>query len=255
MVCRSRDRGGPHGADAPVLVYMSIPPRLRGMRMKRMSRWFINGLLAVLPITITLYVTWWIASLAENVFGAPLRTWLGVRADDTGYYFYGLGLAFMIVILILVGLFLEFYLGRLMMSWGEHVLSRIPGVKQLYSSVKEIFDFFNPDKKLHQNNYMVIVTLLENVKLLGYVTRDTMESFRGGQLGGADEVVVILPFCYQMGGNTIIVPRRMVKPLDLSFEDGMKIALSGFVLSGEENKTISQNLPPIIQKAAGDGEK
>ncbi len=58
--------------------------------MKRISRWFINGLLAFLPITITLYVTWWIASLAESVFGAPLRRYLGVRAEDTGYYFYGL---------------------------------------------------------------------------------------------------------------------------------------------------------------------
>ncbi len=223
--------------------------------MKKVSRWFINGLLAILPITITLYVTWWIASLAENVFGAPLRSWLGVRADDTGYYFYGLGLVCMIVLLVLFGLFLEFYLGRLMMSWGEHVLSRIPGVKQLYSSVKEIFDFFNPDKKLHQNNYMVLVTLLPDVKVLGYVTRDDMASFRGGMLGGRDEVVVILPFCYQMGANTIIVPRRMVQPLDLSFEDGMKIALSGFVLSGEENKAITQNLPPIIQKVAGDAGK
>lgn len=203
--------------------------------MKKLSRWFINGLLALLPITITLYVTWWIASMAENVFGAPLRRYLGVRGDETGYYFYGLGLVAMIVLLILVGLFLEFYLGRLMMSWGERVIARIPGVKQIYASIKEIFDFFNPDKKLNQNNYMVIVTLFDDVKLLGYVTRDTMEGFRGGQMGGADEVVVILPFCYQMGGNTIIVPRRMVRPLDLSFEDGMKIALSGFVLSGEED--------------------
>ena len=220
--------------------------------MTRLSRWFINGLLAVLPITITLYVTWWIASLAENTFGSPLRTWLGVRADDTGYYFYGLGLCFMIIILVIVGLFLEFYLGRLMMSWSESILSKIPGVKQIYSSIKEIFDFFNPEKKLRNNNYMVIVTLMEDVKLLGYVTRDTMDTFRNGALGGADEVVVILPFCYQMGGNTIIVPRRLVRPVDLSFEDGMKIALSGFVLSGEEK---TPPLPPILQKALPEEDK
>lgn len=217
--------------------------------MKRLSRWFINGLLAVLPISITVYVTWWIASLAENVFGTPLRTWIGVRAEQTGHYFFGLGLAFMIVVLILVGLFLEFYLGRLLMSWSERLLARIPGVKQIYSSIKEILDFFNPDKKAMQNNYMVIVDLLEHVKVLGYVTRDTMETFRNGQLGGKDEVVVILPFCYQMGGNSIIVPRSRVRPLDMSFEDGMKIAISGFVLGGEEHPSDSQTLPPILRKS------
>lgn len=219
--------------------------------MKKMSRWFFNGLLALLPISITLYVTWWIASLAENVFGAPLRKWLGVRGDETGYYFYGLGLVFMIVFLILVGLFLEFYLGKLMMSWSERIIGRIPGVKQIYSSIKEIFDFFNPEKKLNQNNYMVIVTLFGDIKLLGYVTRDTMEGFRGGQMGGSDEVVVILPFCYQMGGNTIIVPRSKVRPLDLSFEDGMKIALSGFVLGEDEVSSSSQVVTEEMEEGTG----
>lgn len=215
--------------------------------MKKMSRWFINGLLALLPITITLYVTWWIASMAENVFGAPLRGWLGVRADDeTGYYFYGLGLLFMILILICVGLFLEFYLGRLIMSWGERIIGRIPVFKQIYSSIKEIFAFFSPDKKMHQNNYMVIVALMPDIKALGYVTRDTLASFRDGQLGDNDEVVVILPFCYQMGGNTLIVPKRLVRPLDLTFEEGMKIALSGFVLSGDEHEGAASSPPRAI---------
>ena len=200
--------------------------------MKKIWRWFFNGLLAFLPITITLYVTWWIASLAEGVFGSPLRSWMGVRTDESGYYFYGLGLLFMFCFLVAVGLFTEFYLGRLLMNWSESLLNRIPGVKQLYSSIKEIIDFFNPEKKLGNNNYMVIVTLLPDVRVLGYVTRDTLEGFKGG-LGDKDDVVVILPFCFQMGGNTIIVPRNRVRPVDLSFEDGMKVALSGFVL-GED---------------------
>ena len=201
--------------------------------MTRISRWFINGLLAVLPITVTLYVTWWIASLAESVFGAPLRQWLGVRKDETGYYFYGLGLLFMIFFLCLVGLLLEFYLGKLIMSWSEGLLHRIPGVKQLYSSIKEIIVFFKPGRKLNAANYMVIVTIMPDVKLLGYVTRDTLEGLKG-DLGDKDDVVVAIPFCYQMGGNTIIVPRYMVRPVDLSFEDGMKLALSGFVLTGDK---------------------
>jgi len=221
--------------------------------MKRASRWFINGLVAILPITITLYVTWWIASLAESVFGAPLRRWLGVRGDQTGYYFYGLGLAVMIIFLVCVGLFLEFYLGRLLMHWGESLLARIPGVKQIYSGIKEIIVFFNPEKKLNTTNYMVIVTLLPDVKLLGYVTRDSLEGMKG-DLGDEDDVVVILPFCYQMGGNTIIVPRRMVRRVDLSFEEGMKIALSGFVLSGESNAGHGKS-EPRLAKRVGETEK
>ena len=223
--------------------------------MKRISRLFLNGLLAFLPISTTLYVTWWIATKAEGVFGGPLRSWLGVRADATGYYFFGLGLVVMAFFLICVGLFTEFYLGRLLMTWSENLLSKIPGVKQLYGSIKEIIDFFNPEKKQSNNNYMVIVTILPDVKLLGYVTRDTLEGFKGG-LGEKDDVVVILPFCYQMGGNTIIVPRRMVRPVDLAFEEGMKIALSGFVLGVEGErppvKIESKLLAKVLGETAGD---
>jgi uncharacterized membrane protein len=200
--------------------------------MKKVWRWFFNGLIAFLPVSITLYVAWWILSNAEGVFGTPLRQWLGLSTDEGGYYFYGLGLLLMFCFLVLFGLFTEFYLGRLIMGWSESLFNRIPGVKQIYGSIKEIIDFFNPQKKLANNNYMVIVTLMPDVRTLGYVTRDTLTSLKGN-LGGDDEVVVILPFCYQMGGNTIIVPRRLVRPVDLSFEEGMKVALSGFVLGDE----------------------
>ena len=207
--------------------------------MSRLSRWFINGLLAFLPISITVYVVWWLANFTESLFGAPLRRWLGYRGEEAGYYFYGLGIAVMIVFLVCIGLFLEFYLGKLFLSWSEGMLARIPIIKQVYSSIKEILDFFKPDSKFkNAGNYMVIVTILPDVKLLGYVTRDTLEDLKG-DLGGKDDVVVILPFCYQMGGNTIIVPRHMVRPVDLSLEDGLKIALSGFVLTSESDNGAS----------------
>jgi uncharacterized membrane protein len=103
-------------------------------------------------------------------------------------------------------------------------------IKQLYSSVKETIDFFNPEKRLRSNNYMVLVNLTPEIRLFGYVTRDSLDNVPGN-LGDGDDVVVILPFCFQMGGNTLIVPRRLVQRVDLGFEEGMKLALSGFVLT------------------------
>ncbi len=135
-----------------------------------------------------------------------------------------------------------------MMHWSESLLARIPGVKQLYSSVKEIIDFFNPHKRANAGNYMVMVTLTEEIRLLGYVTRDNLENLRC-EIGGKDDVVVILPFCYQMGGITIIVPRHMVRALDMTFEEGMKMALSGFVLTSEKT---SPTRISVLRKAMAD---
>jgi len=201
--------------------------------MKTISRWFMNGLLTFLPLSITIYIVYWILSWADGVFGKPVRAWLNLGGDEnSGYYFYGIGILALIILLVVLGFCLEFYLGRLFLHWSEAIMERIPGIKTLYTSLKEVIAFFKPDKNKVAGNYMVIVTINENLKFLGYVTREGIDIINGDVVG-KDEVVVILPFCYQMGGNTLIVPKHLVRRLDMSFEEGMKLALTGFVISNE----------------------
>lgn len=213
--------------------------------MKSLSRWFMNGLLTVIPLSGTVLIVWWLASWAENIFGGPLKQWLGLRADEAGgYYFYGLGLAALVVFMIFLGFCLEFYLGKLFFTWSERLVERIPGIKLIYSSIKEIIAFFTPGKDRSTSNYMVVVTVAPGIRFVGYVTRDSLDDVKG-DIGGRDDVVVVLPFCYQMGGNTIIVPRHMVRRIDMTFEEGMKLALSGFVITAEKNAS-----PPAPAKGA-----
>ena len=213
--------------------------------MKTLTRWFFNGLVAFVPISGTIYIAWWLASWADSIFGAPLRRWLNVRSgegDVTSYYFYGLGIICMVVLLVGLGICMEFYLGKLLLRWSEQLVTRIPVVKTIYSSIKEMLVFINPSKAKSGNNYMVVVEIMPNIKILGYVTREDLYRVKGG-LADEGEVAVVVPFCYQMGGNTIIVPKRMVKPLDMSFEEGMKLALTGFVISADKDTGIRPSLP------------
>ncbi len=201
--------------------------------MKTISRWFMNGLLTFLPLSITIYIVYWILAWADGVFGKPVRAWLNLGGEEnSGYYFYGVGLLALIIVLIVLGFCLEFYLGRLFLHWSEMIMEKIPGIKTLYTSLKEVIAFFKPDKTKVAGNYMVIVTINENLKFLGYVTREGIDIINSDVVG-KDEVVVILPFCYQMGGNTLIVPKNMVRRLDMTFEEGMKLALTGFVISND----------------------
>lgn len=208
----------------------------------------MNGLLTFLPISITIWIVWWVMSLADKVFGAPVRRYFG-WGEDSGYYFYGVGLVAMIVILVALGFCLEFYLGKLFLSWSERIMDKIPGIKTIYSSLKEVIAFFKPGKIKNAGNYMVVVTIAENLKFLGYVTREGIDILNN-DIVGVDEVVVILPFCYQMGGNTIIVPKSMVKRLDIGFEEGMKLALTGFVISSETEVKSGAGTKKIAEKPA-----
>ncbi|MDR1613462.1 MAG: DUF502 domain-containing protein [Planctomycetota bacterium] len=203
--------------------------------MKTLSRWFMNGLITFLPLSITVYFFWWVISWMDRIAGAPVRVWLGKRVGgESDYYLYGVGIATLVIFIIFLGFCLEFYLVKVVVNWSERIVERIPGVKTVYSSLKEIIDFFKPGKNRNSGNYMVIVTFPGDLKFLGYVTHDGLEHIKGGSLGGKDEVAVVLPFCYQMGGNTIIVPRHMVRRLDMSFEEGLKLALTGMVITSEK---------------------
>ncbi len=194
----------------------------------------MNGLLAFLPISITIWIVWWVLSFADELFGTPVRRYLGVYGESR-YYFYGIGVLSMVIFLVGLGFCLEFYLGKLFLSWSERIMERIPGIKTIYTSLKEVIAFFKPDKNRQSGNYMVLVTLSPELKFLGYVTREGRDIVNRDIID-ENEVVVVVPFCCQMGGNTLIVPRHMVTKLDLSFEEGMKLALTGFVIPSSHSK-------------------
>jgi uncharacterized membrane protein len=208
----------------------------------------MNGLITFLPLSITVYLFWWVISWMDRVFGAPVRAWLGTtKTGGSDYYLYGVGIATLVLFIIFLGFCLEFWLVKMLVNWSERMVERIPGVKTVYSSLKEIIDFFKPDKNKNAGNYMVIVTFSENLKFLGYVTRDGLDKIKGGALGDKDDVAVVLPFCYQMGGNTIIVPRHMVRRLDMGFEEGMMLALTGLVITSGKDDSDSTKTPALPQ--------
>ena len=196
----------------------------------------MNGLLTFLPISITFYIGYWLLALIERSFGLPFRRYFGM-GPDSGYYLYAFGIIGLIILLTIMGFCLEFYLGRLFLSWGEQIMAKIPIVKTVYSSLKEVITFFKPKTEHESNNYMVIVTLTDAIKVLGYVTCEGAALIEHDVVG-EQEVVVILPFCYQMGGNTLIVPTKIVQRLDISVEEGMKLALTGFVVSNSSKSAI-----------------
>ena len=65
----------------------------------------------------------------------------------------------------------------------------------------------------------------ENLHLIGFVTR---EDFRGTPFGlaDADTVAVYLPMSYQIGGYTVLLPRRLIEPIDMSVEDALRFAVT-----------------------------
>lgn len=191
------------------------------------GRIMFRGLMAALPAFVTLYILYWLVWSAENILGAGFRAIL-----PEGWYIPGMGLLAGVVGVFFLGLCLNAFLVRRVFALSEALMNRIPLVKTLYGSVKDFIGFF-AQKREQQFNQVVTVELnLGGVpmRFLGFVTRTDFQDLPPG-IGAQGEIAVYLPLSYQIGGYTVIVPRSVVRPVDISTHRAMGFAVTGGMFS------------------------
>ena len=188
--------------------------------MKGLSKIFFTGLAAVLPVLLTFYILVWLGTKAESVFGGTINLLLPER-----WYKPGMGLVAGVVFIFLVGLTLRAWVVRRFFSLGERLLNRIPLVKAIYGSIRDLMNFFGgKDQGFSQ---VVLVRLGDTqMKLLGFVTREDFSDLPAG-LAGDGVVAVYVPMSYQIGGHTVMLPRSAIEPVNMSMQEAMKFAVTG----------------------------
>ncbi len=188
--------------------------------MRALSKIFLKGLVAVLPIAITLYILYWLGSTAEFVLGGMIQIFLPQR-----YYWPGMGLIIGFMLVLVLGLFVDSLRMRMLLKGGERLLNKLPLVKTVYSATRDLMGFFS-DSKSKGFNQVVLFTLPHTeIRLLGFVTQ---EEFPGlpAAFAQAGSVAVYLPLSYQIGGFTVFVQRAALQPIDMSVQDAMRLALT-----------------------------
>jgi uncharacterized membrane protein len=191
--------------------------------MKRLGRIMFQGLVAILPAVLTLYILFWLVRSAEIVLGGMLEVLLPV-----GWYLPGMGLLTGLVVVFLFGLALNAFLVRRLLDLSDELMNHIPLVKTLYGSLKDFVGFFTA-KRETQFNQVVAVELNFGgtpMRMIGFVTRSDFSGLPAG-IGNEGEIAVYLPLSYQIGGYTVIVPRTSVQTVNISTHRAM-----GFVVTG-----------------------
>ncbi|MGH8034605.1 MAG: DUF502 domain-containing protein [Lysobacterales bacterium] len=203
--------------------------------MNTLGKLFLKGLVVVVPAALTLAILWWLARWAEQLLGGPLSHLL-----PEGWYKPGMGLVAALAITFLIGLLSHVLLFQRLFSFGEKILNRLPLVKTIYSAIKDFIDYFSPDNN-HAMSKVVLVRIPgQGFEQIGFVTR---EDFSQLPLRPTvdDPVAVYLPMSYQIGGYTLFLPRSCLTPLDLSFEQGMKMVITGVVSRERESRPAQSN--------------
>ncbi|ANB02820.1 DUF502 domain-containing protein [Ectothiorhodospira sp. BSL-9] len=191
--------------------------------MKGLTRTFLAGLAAILPILVTVALILWLSNTLEQVLGALLK---GVLPDVL--YFPGMGLLVGIALIFALGILLRVYLVQGIFHWLEGLMQRIPVVKTIHGVVRDVTRLFSGE--IHERFGEAVIVTLPGVdfRLVGFVTRSDFEGLPDN-LGKKGTIAVYLPMSYQIGGYTLMLPRDRVEPLDLSLEDAMRYTLTAGV--------------------------
>ena len=121
---------------------------------------------------------------------------------------------------------------RLLFDGFDYLLEHIPGIKYLYTSIKDVMDSFVGDKRRFNKPVWVCTNLNPEVWRIGFMTQQDM-----AYLGMQNKSAVYLPHSYAISGYVIIVDSKNVKPITkMTAAEAMKFAVSGGVASSEEEK-------------------
>lgn len=194
--------------------------------MKTTLRFFFQGLLILLPFVLTIYLVFVIfTALDETLFSAvgSLISYF-IPGLQPGLTETLLGILLTVTIITLTGIAGSLYLTRFMMNIIGSLMERIPLVKLLYNSLKDLFQALLGDQKSFNKPVLVYLNKEKTIKVMGFLTCEDLNGF-----GLSEDVSVYLPDSYNFSGNLIIVPRDQVFPMDVSAGKVTTFIVSGGV--------------------------
>lgn len=197
---------------------------------KKLLRYFLQGLVVLAPIAITVWAIIglfsWIDDILPRIMHSIFPEWIKQDANGNLNKIPGLGFIIVISLVLAVGWLSSLFMVGKLVELFDKILEKTPGIKFIYSSVKDFFEAFAGDKKKFDKP--VIVNVDDNdIWRIGFITLADAEDF-----GMKDYLVVYVPLSYAISGMTYIVPPSKVKPLkNLSASNAMKFAVSGGVVN------------------------
>jgi len=198
--------------------------------MKKLVYYFLQGLLYIAPIGITVYIIFLLFNFVDNLLRARLEELLGI-------YIPGLGFVVIIVLLILVGMIGQTIIARPFRYFFRRLLVKVPLLKVIISAFKDLFSAFMGKGRKFSRPVLVTVNPVTNLQKMGFLTEEDLS-----MLEETDKVAVYFPHSYNFSGELFIVPREQVRPLDLNPAEVMKFIVSAGVAGWEKADTGSEEI-------------
>lgn len=177
--------------------------------MKRTFTYFLRGLVLTVPLAVTIAVCWFILRTIDG--------WLGIDIP-------GVGLVVTVAAITLVGFLGSTFVWNQVIESLESLVERLPFVRLLYHSTKDLLNAFVGEKRRFDAPVMVAMSADGAVRALGFITQPSLK-----QLGLVDDVAVYFPQSYNFAGQLVVVPASRVTRVVAPSSEVLAFIVSGGV--------------------------
>lgn len=221
----------------------SVKPRITlGGRLRA---YFFAGILVTAPAAITFYVAWLIIGFIDQQVTSLLPSRYNPN-DILPFSIPGLGLVILIVVLTMIGAFTAGFVGRMAVRLSEGMLARMPVIRSLYGAVKQIFETVLATQSTAFRQVVLVEYPRRGIWALGFVSGVTKGEVQNLT---EDEVInVFLPTTPNpTSGFLLFVPRRDLVVLNMTVEDGIKMVVSGGIVTPPDPRPPEESKVPLVR--------
>lgn len=200
----------------------------------RLRNYFLTGVLVTAPLVITFYAAYVVVSFIDN-------TVTGLLPDTYNPNTYlpfsvpGVGLLVLFTSLVIIGFLTANFLGRLLLKWGEAVLDRMPVIRNIYGAIKQILETILKSQSTAFREVVLIEYPRTGVWSIGFVSGTTQGEVQN--LTQEEMVNVFIPTTPNpTSGFLLFVPRKDMKTLHMSVEEGIKMVVSGGIITPPDKR-------------------
>jgi len=187
--------------------------------MKKIINYFLQGLLFIVPISVTIFTVVWSFRKIDDILGL----YLNKKFPD--FDVPGIGFVVLFILITLIGMGGNKLISSPFNSLFKKILEKAPLLKTIYTSVKDLMKTFVGGKKGFDQAVLVKIYENSTIERLGFITNEDLNKLNISK----GKVLVYLPHSYAISGQLFVVEKKNLTLIDSSSSDIMKLIVSGGV--------------------------